>query len=198
MSGVRPSAGLNLFYATRDGQARRIADHIAARLAESCVPVFCRDLATAFPSAADIAAAQVIAVVAAVRYGRHLAEAERFFALYQNCPSQAPLIFVSVSLSARKPGRDQYLRRTISRHRLQPALAQAVAGRLDYPRYDWLDRKIIRLIMKLTGGPTDPRCQMEYTSWPAVDAIANDVAAICREVSHGGSAQPQSAYFNEA
>jgi menaquinone-dependent protoporphyrinogen oxidase len=129
-----------LFYATRDGQSRRIAEHIAARLAESGIGAAPHDLAGGFPAPAELAASPVVVVVAAVRYGRHLREAERFFAMYRTLPAPAPLVFVSVNLTARKPGKDtqagnRYLRKSIARHRLKPALAAAVAGRLDYPHY---------------------------------------------------------------
>ena len=125
--------------------------------------------------------APLVVVVAAVRYGRHLPEAERFFATYRALPAPAPLVFVSVNLTARKPGKDteagnRYLRKSIARHRLTPALAAAVAGRLDYPHYGWLDRQVIRLIMKLTGGPTDPQSCVEFTAWKAVDEIASRIA----------------------
>jgi menaquinone-dependent protoporphyrinogen oxidase len=36
-------------------------------------------------------------------------------------------------------------------------LAVAIVGGLDDARWRWWDRPIIRLIMRLTGGPTDPR-----------------------------------------
>src|SRR5208282_5457549 len=170
-----------LFYATRDGQSRRIAAHIAGRLAESGIAAPPHDLAVAFPAPADLAASPLVVVVAAVRYGRHLPEAERFLATYQELLAQAPLVFVSVNLTARKPGKDtaagnQYLRKLLARHRLKPVLATAVAGRLDYPHYTWLDRQIIRFIMKLTGGPTDPQSCVEFTSWQAVDRIAARIA----------------------
>ena len=45
------------------------------------------------------------------------------------------------------------------------------AGKLNYPIYNWLDRNIIRLIMRLTGGPTDPDTVMEFTDWQKVDAF---------------------------
>jgi len=59
-------------------------------------------------------------------------------------------------------------------------VAVAFAGRLDYPRYSWWDRQIIRFIMLLTGGPTDPSASVEYTSWPAVDAFADRIAELQR------------------
>ncbi len=170
-----------LFYATRDGQSRRIAAHIAARLAECGICAPPHDLAGVLPVTVDIAMSPLIAVVAAVRYGRHLPEAERFFATYRELLTRVPFAFVSVNLAARKPGKDtaagnQYLRKLMARHRLKPALATAVAGRLDYPHYRWLDRQIIRLIMKMTGGPTDPQSCIEFTAWDAVDDIAVRIA----------------------
>lgn len=95
-----------------------------------------------------------------------------------------------MNLTARKPGKDTvegnpYVRKLIARHRLSPVLATAIAGRLDYPRYGWLDRHIIRLIMKLTGGPTDPKVCVEYTEWAKVDEFSNSIAdlAIDRSVA---------------
>jgi menaquinone-dependent protoporphyrinogen oxidase len=172
-----------LCYATRDGQARRIAERIADRLDACGIRVLPHDLAVAVPTAAELAESRLVVVVAAVRYGRHLPAAERFLAAFRDLLARAPLVFVSVNLTARKPDKDtpegnRYLQKTLRRHRLQPALAAAVAGVLDYPRYGWFDRQIIRLIMKMTGGPTDPRSCTEFTEWPAVDAIAARIAEL--------------------
>jgi len=95
-------------------------------------------------------------LVAAIRYGRHLPEAERFLAIYRSLSSPPPLALASVNLVARKTVKttvagNPYLRKFIARHRLAPAVAVAFAGRLDYRRYGWLDRQIIRFIMLLTG-----------------------------------------------
>jgi menaquinone-dependent protoporphyrinogen oxidase len=93
------------------------------------------------------------------------------------------LAFISVCLAARKPGRgsaegNPYLRKALAKHRLVPNLALAVAGRLDYPRYGWLDRQMIRLIMTLTHGPTDPATTIEYTAWAVVDDVALQIAEL--------------------
>lgn len=187
-----------LLYATRDGQSRRIAAHVAARLAESGITASPRDLSVAFPAPADLAASKLIVIVAAVRYGRHLPEAERLLVAFRDLPALAPLVFVSVNLTARKPGKDtaegnQYLRKLLARHRLKPILATAVAGRLDYQRCNWLDRQAIRLIMKMTGGPTDPESCIEFTQWKAVDEIASRIADLHLKAENPprhGDAQP--------
>jgi menaquinone-dependent protoporphyrinogen oxidase len=171
-----------VYYATRDGQARRIAEHICARLEGDTAP---RNLLPDLPAPAELAAARLVVLVAAVRYGKHLPEVDRLLARYRALPSPPPLALASVNLSARKAGKtsatgNAYLRKTIARHKLAPALATAFAGRLDYRRYSWRDRQIIRFIMLLTGGPTDPDTSIEYTSWRAVEEFAGQIAALQR------------------
>ena len=174
---------MQLYYATHDGQARRIAERIAGRLAEKGIPLRHRIWRRRFRRRKRLAAARLVTIVSAVRYGRHLPEGRRFLSFYQTLPAPPPLAFLSVCLAARKPGRDTaegnpYLRKAIARHRLAPALAVAVAGRLDYPRYGWLDRQMIRFIMTLTGGPTDPTTSIEYTAWNVVDDVALRIAEL--------------------
>jgi menaquinone-dependent protoporphyrinogen oxidase len=176
-----------LYYATRDGQSRRIAEHIFRHLPDNQMFAPPRDVAAAPATPADLAAASVVVLVAAVRYGRHLPEADRFLATYRSLKLQPPLALASVNLTARKPAKttaksNPYLRKVIARHRLTPAVAVAFAGRLDYRRYGWLDRQIIRFIMLLTRGPTHPDTCVEYTSWRAVDEFAAKVAdLVCAE-----------------
>jgi menaquinone-dependent protoporphyrinogen oxidase len=176
---------LPLYYATRDGQARRIATRIQARLMEQAVSARPVDLAGERLVSSDLSQLPLAVLVAAVRYGRHLPEAIRFLELYSALPVRAPLVLVSVNLTARKPGKDTaegnpYLRKLIARHRLEPAVALAIGGRLDYALYTWWDREIIRLIMRLTGGPTDPRTAIDYASPEAIDQVAARIAELYR------------------
>ena len=181
-------ARVGIYYATRDGQSRRIAEHLSLRLTEAGRPASAQNLAAAPPAASDLGAAATVVLVAAVRYGRHLPEADRFLTVYRTLQSPPPLALASVNLTARKPGKttatgNVYLRKVIARHRLAPAVAVAFAGRLDYRRYGWRDRWIIRFIMLLTGGPTDPTTCIEYTSWRAVDDFASAVGALLRRTA---------------
>ena len=152
------------------------------------MPAPAQDLAVVQPAVSDLAAAAMVVLVAAVRYGRHLPEADRFLAVYRSLHSPPPLALASVNLTARKSAKttvtgNAYLRKVIARHRLAPAVAVAFAGRLDYRRYSWLDRQIIRFIMLLTRGPTDPDTCIEYTSWRAVDEFAARIIELMRR--HG-------------
>ncbi|MBU6299583.1 MAG: hypothetical protein KJS68_15205, partial [Alphaproteobacteria bacterium] len=111
---------MQLFYATRDGQSRRIAERIASRLIERGIQTPLHDLALAMPAPQKLAEARPVVVVMAVRYGRHLPEAEQFLAVYRTLPAPPPLVLLSVNLTARKPGKDTaegcaYLRKSIAR-----------------------------------------------------------------------------------
>ena len=41
--------------------------------------------------------------------------------------------------------------------------------------YDWLDRNMIRLIMWITKGPTNPDADVEFTDWSKVEQFADTV-----------------------
>jgi menaquinone-dependent protoporphyrinogen oxidase len=179
------NGNLQLYYATRDGQGRRIATRIADRLGAQGFHVMPQDLGIVMPQPQTLSRASLLVVIAAVRYGRHLPEAERLLTAYGALAPRPPLVLASVNLTARKPGKDTpegnaYLRKLIARHALQPVASAAIAGRLDYPRYTWWERQIIRMIMLMTGGPTDLGATVEFTSWDAVDALAERIAALQR------------------
>jgi len=205
MSAADRHPNVALYFATRDGQSRRIADYMARRLVESGLVATVQDSALAQIASMDLAenlaAASVVVLVAAVRYGRHLPEAERFLAIYRSLDAPPPLALASVNLTARKPLKttvagNAYLRKLIARYRLAPAVAAAFAGKLDYRRYRFVDRQIIRLIMLLTRGPTDPNTCIEYTSWREVDEFGARIIELLRraEAPSGVSATDRSGY----
>ena len=188
---------IQIFAVTHDGQAERIARRIVDHLSS---PEFAHNpvnsasaLSTEQLSLNGTTAipeingdAEVVVLVAAVRYGKHLPATDAFLARYARLTAAPPLALASVNLVARKPGRQSvetnpYLKRLIARHSLQPAAATAFAGRLCYPQYSWRDRQIIRLIMLLTGGVADGRSTVEYTDWHQVHDFAASVAALARK-----------------
>lgn len=172
---------VRLFVATRDGHAARVAAAIAQRLEARGLAVACETLHPGEVAPA-VAPAALVVLVAAVRYGHHLPQARAFAASYGGATSP-PLALASVCLTARKPNRrtaddNPYLKRLIMRCGLKPVAARAFGGKLDYPLYRWLDRQMIRLIMVLTGGPTDGVSVIDYTDWDDVAAFADRLAEI--------------------
>ena len=185
---------MHLFYATYDGHTRQIAERMAQQLAAHGIKMTPKDLAAEWISPLDLPAFEPVILLAALRYGHHLPEADKFLTDFRNARLNNPLIVLSVNLVARRPGKktakgNPYLRKWLRRRKVTPVFAAAIAGRLDYPRYDWLDRQLIRLIMLITRGPTDLHAIVEFTDWKQVDEIAEKIAALNK--SHTKAVSPR-------
>ena len=169
-------------FASHDGHSKKIAEHIAGRLRNSGLAAETLDLATDPPISEALAGAALVTLVAAVRYGKHLKPAQTFLEAYKTHSPAPPLALASINLTARKPEKrtaetNPYLKKLIAKLDLHPTAATAFAGKLDYPRYRWFDRQMIRLIMWITGGPTDGTSIVDYTDWTSVDAFADALAS---------------------
>ncbi len=173
---------IDIFYASHDGQTRRIVDALARHLTGTGAAVGVHDLADGEPPVVP-GGAGITVLAAPIRYGRPLPIADRFLRRIAPLIDRRRFALVLVSLSARKPNRDTPagnppLRRWMARRGVEPAIARAVAGRLAYPDYTWYDRAMIRLIMTISKGPTDPTATVEYTDWRAVETLATEIAAL--------------------
>ena len=49
------------------------------------------------------------------------------------------------------------------------------AGKIDYPKYNFIDKQMIRFIMWLTKGPTNIKNTYEFTDWNKVDSFAKEL-----------------------
>jgi menaquinone-dependent protoporphyrinogen oxidase len=95
---------------------------------------------------------------------------------YRKILADKPSAFFSVNIVARKPQKSRpetspYVRRFLSQVSWRPTQAAVFAGKLDYSKYGFWDRTIIRFIMWMTRGPTDPTTVVEFTDWQQVDAF---------------------------
>ncbi|HEY5896659.1 MAG TPA: flavodoxin domain-containing protein, partial [Burkholderiales bacterium] len=82
---------------------------------------------------------------------------------------------------ARKPNKNTpetnpYLRKFLRQISWRPRQLAVFAGKLDYPKYGFWDRHIIRFIMLLTSGPTDPSTVVEFTDWKQVERFAHVIS----------------------
>jgi menaquinone-dependent protoporphyrinogen oxidase len=121
-----------------------------------------------------------VVVGARIRYGRHTPQVYRFANTHRAALDARPNAFFTVNAVARKPAKatpeaNPYVRRFLARSAWRPKLIGVFAGRIDYPRYAFWDRQVIRFIMWLTGGPTDPHATVEFTDWAAVEHFAKVV-----------------------
>ncbi|MBS1187756.1 MAG: Protoporphyrinogen oxidase [Burkholderiaceae bacterium] len=175
-------ASFLMLYSTTDGHTVEICRRLRQRIEAGGHQVTLLPLADAPASSAGLEAFDRIVIGASIRYGRHGKPVAEFIQRHRALLERKPNAFFSVNLVARKPEKNTpqtnpYLKKFLRRVRWQPKQAAVFAGKLDYPRYGWLDRAIIRFIMRITGGPTDPTSTTEFTDWTRVDAFAEE---LCR------------------
>ncbi|MGV7959724.1 menaquinone-dependent protoporphyrinogen IX dehydrogenase [Photorhabdus tasmaniensis] len=166
-----------LLYSSRDGQTKKIITRIAENLRRAGQICDLRDLATA--KTIDLESYDKVMIGASIRYGHFSAALKKFAIRHQQQLNKIPTAFFGVNLTARKPEKctpetNVYVRKFLLNTPWQPDLCGVFAGALLYPRYRWLDRVMVKLIMKMTGGETDTTKEIEYTDWQQVDRFADD------------------------
>ncbi|WP_303904676.1 menaquinone-dependent protoporphyrinogen IX dehydrogenase [Thiohalomonas denitrificans] len=120
---------------------------------------------------------------ASIRYGKHSKQVHKFIEKNQSILESKPNAFFSVNIVARKPGKNTpqtnpYLQKFLKRIKWNPKELAVFAGKIDYPKYRFWDRQMIRLIMWMTKGPTDPKAVVEFTDWEQVEAFGNLVGTM--------------------
>ena len=73
---------------------------------------------------------------------------------------------------------NRYMQKFLQLSPWQPRDLKVIAGKVDYPSWPWLDRFMIRLIMKMTHGPTDTSAVIDYTNWDDVRAYGEHLLTL--------------------
>ena len=170
-----------VLYSTTDGHTRTICDRMQRVMAQQGNAVTVVPLAQA--DALDLAGFDKIVIGASIRYGKHQPMVKQFMERHQALLERKANAFFTVNIVARKPEKNRpdtnpYLIKFLRTLSWQPRLLGVFAGKLDYPRYRFMDRFMIRLIMFMTNGPTDPKAVIEFTDWQQVEAFGLQVCAL--------------------
>ena len=167
-------AKILIIYSTTDGHTREICqrlrqvieqkDHLVTLLSLDDEP----DV--------DIKLFDKIVLGASIRYGKHRKQVYEYIKRNEQILDSKPNAFFSVNVVARKPEKNQpetnpYLKKFLKQISWQPKELAVFAGKIDYQRYRFRDRQMIRLIMWMTKGPTDPETVVEFTNWKQVEAF---------------------------
>ncbi|PPI86271.1 menaquinone-dependent protoporphyrinogen IX dehydrogenase [Candidatus Pantoea edessiphila] len=167
---------LIIFY-SRNGQTKKIASYIAdhMRTNQLCDLVNIRD---AIHINFDWKQYNRILIGASIYYGYFNPIVDIF--IKSNLLALKKLIsgFFSVNLTARKyekssPHTNSYTYKFLVSSPWKPDCCAVFAGALQYSRYHWLDRAMIKIIMFITGGETNSQCDIEYTDWEQVKIFTN-------------------------
>lgn len=130
----------------------------------------------------DVAPYDRIVIGASIRYGKHRPDVARFIERKKDQLVSKPSAFFSVNAVARKPDKrtpdtNPYVKKFLKSITWQPEIIGIFAGKIDYPSYGFVDKTMIRFIMWITKGPTDPSGTFEFTDWDAVEAFGLEISA---------------------
>jgi menaquinone-dependent protoporphyrinogen oxidase len=183
-----------ILYATREGQTRRIAEHVAAELRWHGFAVTVTNVRDhAARSSLNTCTAAILA--ASVHAGRHEPEMLQFVKEHRGELECLPTAFLSVTLSEAGAERSnatpeehaqfvadvqKVLDRFFAETGWHPERVKPVAGALLYTHYNFLIRFVMKRIAKHTGGSTDTSRDHEYTDWVVLDRF---VAELVEEFS---------------
>ncbi len=168
-----------LAYSTTDGHTVRICERLRQVIEQQGHSVTVVALAQA--EALDLPAFDSIVIGASIRYGKHQPQVAQFISRHQALLEGKANAFFTVNIVARKPeknrpGTNPYLIKFLRQISWKPKLLEVFAGKLDYPRYRFFDRLMIRFIMLMTNGPTDPKAVIEFTDWQQVEAFGRQLS----------------------
>ena len=167
-----------LLYSTTDGHTLKICQRLQQVIENDLNQVTLARVETF--RQLDLPSFDRIVLGASVRYGKHSPQVFDFINRNLALLDSKPNAFFSVNIVARKPEKNRpetnpYLIKFLKQIPWQPKKLAVFAGKLDYPKYGFLDRQMIRLIMLITKGPTDPKTVVEFTDWHQVEAFAREI-----------------------
>jgi menaquinone-dependent protoporphyrinogen oxidase len=165
-----------IIYSTTDGHTRTICQRLQQIIEQDDHRVTLTSVDDAPETKLD--QFDKIIIGASIRYGRHHKDVYEFIKRNEQILDSKPNAFFSVNVVARKaeknqPGTNPYLQKFLRQISWQPKELAVFAGKIDYQRYRFRDRQMIRLIMWLTKGPTDPETNIEFTDWKQVEAFGH-------------------------
>jgi len=172
-------ARILILFSTTDGHTVKICERLQERVERDGHQATLVSIADA--PGPDLHAFDKIVIGASIRYGKHSKAVVDFINGNRPLLEAKPNAFFSVNIVARKPEKSDpetnpYLRKFLRQIAWRPGKLAVFAGKLDYPRYGSFDRFMIRLIMRMTKGPTDPTTVVEFTDWKKVEAFGRVIS----------------------
>jgi menaquinone-dependent protoporphyrinogen oxidase len=174
-------AKILILYASTDGHTRKICNRLQQVIEQMDHQVTLVSIEN--ESQFDLHAFDKIVIGASIRYGKHSPKINDFINRNKQHLDSKPNAFFSVNIVARKPEKNQpdtnpYLCKFLKKIAWRPKELAVFAGKLEYPRYSFFDRTMIRLIMFITKGPTDPNAVIEFTDWHQVESFGRVIGAM--------------------
>ena len=170
-----------LLYSTTDGHTVEICKRMRAVIEGAGDAVELANLADG-PALGDLSFDKVV-IGASIRYGKHQKTVYDFIRKYEQTLDAHPNALFSVNVVARKPEKNTpetnpYLQKFLKQINWVPQNLGVFAGKIVYPALGPVDRTMIRFIMWMTKGPTDPTGTYEFTDWDKVEEFGRKIASL--------------------
>ncbi len=180
-------------YHSKEGQTRKIAQHLAGRMRMTGATVDVRAIADEPP----IPAYDAVVIGDPIYATKHTRRMRRYLRRHREELSATPTACFQVSLTSTNPDEDHtrtanaLLDELTEQTGFAPTLRACFAGSLAYSHYGPLKKRLMRWISSHEGGDTDMSRDYEYTDWDAVDRFADDVIAMVNDrVEHTRGVRP--------
>lgn len=172
-------ARILFIYSTVDGHTREICDRLREIAIDAGHETDVFELTAG--ESPDPAAYDRVVIGASIRYGKHRPEVARYMERHAETLQRQSAAFFSVNAVARKPDKktpdtNPYVRKFLASLSWRPAVIEIFGGKIDYPSYGLVDKTMIRFIMWMTKGPTDPNSTVDFTDWGRVDSFGRQIA----------------------
>jgi menaquinone-dependent protoporphyrinogen oxidase len=166
-----------ILYSTTDGQTLKICERIK-KMVSSEIDIVSLDNIKSI----ELDFYDLIILGASIRYGKHKLEVSNFVLNNKEVLESKKTAFFSVNAVARKdnkntPESNPYILKFLKQTNWKPDYVEVFAGKINYPKYNLIDKYIIRFIMWITKGPTNIKNVYEFTDWAKVDNFASKFSA---------------------
>ena len=174
-------ADVLVLYASTHGHTAKIARRVADAVREAGLEPDVREAKRASGVAPDDYRGVIVG--ASIHAGHHQREVIDWVKSHATALGGMPGAFFSVCLVAAEDDEEsreaarKFIDDFADETGWTPGTAVTFAGALQYREYDFFTRRLIRLMMKRGGHPTDTSQDYDYTDWDAVDRFGREFAA---------------------
>lgn len=168
---------IGIIYSSVDGHTKKICETLKNTFEEKNITT---QLYSIEDFNEDFLQYNTLVIGASIRYGKHNQKILDFIQKNKDKLKTIKTAFFSVNLVARKPEKcspetNPYFLKFMRKVEWIPDFPEVFAGKLDYQSYTFFDSLMIKLIMKLTKGPTQTSGPIEYTDWEKVAIFASKI-----------------------
>ena len=163
-----------ILYSSTDGQTIKICSYLSNKLQQNHLVEMTKINNN---KKINFANYDFIIIGASIRYGSYRKTFlkfinEKYFELQKSTTA-----FFSVNIVARKKEKNSintnpYIKKFYKLSKWKPNIIEVFAGKLDYSKYNFFNKNIIRFIMFITRGPTRTNEVIEFTDWNKVEKFA--------------------------